>query len=102
MPETATRSSRVYLEPEVERALKNRLSRIEGQIRGVKRMLDEHQSCDEILVQMAAIKSAVNGAARQLLEGHMETCVLDSVRAGEGEAAFESLKGALAQYLKHA
>ena len=92
----------VYLEPEVERALVNRLSRMEGQIRGLKKMLEEHQSCDEILVQLAAIKSAVNGAARQLLEGHMETCVLDSIRSGEGEAAFESLKGAMAQYLRHA
>lgn len=92
----------VYLEPEVETALRNRLSRIEGQVRGVRRMLDEHQSCDEILVQLAAVKSAVNGAARQLLESHMATCVLDRVRSGEGEAAFESLKGALARYLKHA
>lgn len=92
----------VYLEPEVERALTNRLSRMEGQVRGIKKMLEEHQSCDEILVQLAAIKSAVNGAARQLLEGHMETCVLDSIRSGEGEAAFESLKGAMAQYLRHA
>lgn len=92
----------VYLEPEVERALTNRLSRIEGQIRGIKNMLEEHQSCDQILVQLAAIKSAVNGAARQLLEGHMETCVLESVRSGEGDEAFQSLKGAMAQYLKHA
>lgn len=99
---TETCAPEVYLEPEVERALVNRLSRIEGQIRGIKKMLEEHQSCDEILVQLAAIKSAVNGAARQLLEGHMETCVLESIRSGEGEAAFESLKGAMGRYLKHA
>lgn len=92
----------VYLEPDVEKALKDRLSRIQGQIGGVKRMLEEHESCDRILVQLAAIKSAVNGTARQLLEGHMETCVLESVRAGEGEEAFESLKGAMAKFLKHA
>lgn len=97
-----TCATEVYLEPSVERALRNRLSRIEGQVRGVKKMLEDHQSCDEILVQLAAIRSAVNGAARQLLEGHMETCVLDSVRSGEGEEAFHSLKGALAQYLRHA
>lgn len=92
----------VYLEESVERALRNRLSRIEGQVRGVKKMLEEHQSCDEILVQLAAIRNAVNGAARQLLEGHMETCVLESVRSGEGEEAFRGLKGALAQYIRHA
>lgn len=91
----------VYLDPDVEKALRNRLSRIEGQIGGVKTMLDEHQSCDDVLVQLAAVKSAVNGTARQLLEGHMETCVLESVRAGEGEEAFESLRGALARFMKH-
>lgn len=82
--------------------LRKRLSRIEGQVRGVKKMLEEHQSCDEMLVQLAAIRNAVNSASRQLLEGHMETCVLDSIRSGEGEEAFQSLKGALAQYIRHA
>ena len=91
----------VYLEPEVEEALRNRISRIQGQLGGIKRMLDQHESCDEILVQLAAVKQAVNGTARQLLEGHMETCVLESVRSGEGEEAFERLKGALGRFLKH-
>ena len=97
----ATCPPEVYLEPEVEEALRNRISRIQGQLGGVKRMLEEHESCDEILVQLAAVKSAVNGTARQLLEGHMETCVLESVRSGEGKEAFRSLKGALARFLKH-
>ena len=98
---TRTCAATVYLEPDVERSLQHRLSRIEGQVRGIKKMLAEHQSCDEILIQLAALKSAVNGAARELLEGHMETCVLESVRSGEGEAAFGSLKVALAQYVRH-
>lgn len=98
---TRTCDPEVYLEPDVERALVNRLSRIEGQVRGIKKMLEAQESCDEILTQLAAIKSAVNGTARQLLEGHMETCVLDSIRSGEGEAAFRSLKGAMGRYLKH-
>jgi len=101
MTETRTCPPEVYLDPEVETALRNRLRRIEGQLRGIRKMLEEHQSCDEILVQLAAAKQAVGGAARQLLEGHMETCVLESVRSGQGEAAFESLRGALARYLKH-
>lgn len=96
-----TCATEVYLDPKVERALVNRLSRIEGQVRGIKKMLAEHQSCDETLIQLAALKNAVNGTARQLLEGHMETCVLESVRSGEGEDAFTSLKDALAQYVRH-
>lgn len=100
MPETRIEPD-VYLDPRVERSLQNRLSRLEGQVRGVKRMLDERESCDDILAQLAAVKSAVNGAARELLEGHMETCVLESVEAGRGREAFDSLKGAMARYLKH-
>ncbi len=98
---TQTCAPTLYLDEAVERALTNRLNRLEGQVRGINRMLSEHQSCDDILVQVAAVKSAVNGVARALIEGHMETCVLQSVRSGEGEAAFESLKGALSQYLRH-
>jgi DNA-binding FrmR family transcriptional regulator len=91
----------IYLEEDVERSLRNRLSRIEGQVRGIKKMLAEHESCDEMLIQLAALKNAVNGAARELLEGHMETCVLERVRGGSGEEAFHSLKSALDQYLRH-
>jgi DNA-binding FrmR family transcriptional regulator len=92
----------VYLEERVERSLLNRLSRIEGQVRGIKKMLAEHQSCDEILIQLAALRHAVNATARELLEGHMETCVLESLRSGDDDAAFHSLKTALSQYIRHA
>jgi DNA-binding FrmR family transcriptional regulator len=101
MPRARTTSD-VYLEPEVEQALVNRLSRIQGQLEGVKRMLDQRKSCDDILVQMAAAKKALNSAAGQLLENHMETCVRDSVEHGDAAAALDSLRGALAKYLKHA
>ncbi|MFB6368187.1 MAG: metal-sensitive transcriptional regulator [Gemmatimonadota bacterium] len=102
MPDTRPRDTDVYLDPEVERQLANRLSRIQGQLEGVKRMLEEQQSCDDILVQMAAAKKAMNGAARQLLENHMETCVRDSVEGGDAGEALDSLRGALAKFLEHA
>ncbi len=101
MPEIQA-STDVYLEPEVEKRLKDRLSRIQGQLEGVKRMLDERKSCDDILVQMAAAKKAMNSAAGQLLESHMETCVRDSVEHGDAAAALDSLRGALAKFLRHA
>lgn len=101
MPTTPSPTD-VYLEPEVERALVNRLSRIQGQLEGVKRMLDERKSCDDILVQMAAAKKAMNSAAGQLLENHMETCVRDSVEHGDAGEALDSLRSALAKFLKHA
>lgn len=94
-------TERLYLDEETERGILNRLSRLEGQVRGIKKMLTQHESCDEILIQMAALKQAVNAVAVELLQGHMECCVLERVEAGEGREALESLKGALSRVLKH-
>lgn len=94
-------TERLYLEEEAERSIQNRLSRLEGQVRGIKKMLREHKSCDEILIQVAALKQAVNAVAVELLRAHMETCVLERVEAGEGKEALESLKGAVSRVLKH-
>lgn len=91
----------LYLTGEAERALYNRLSRLEGQVRGVKKMLAEHQSCDAMLVQVSAMKQAVNGIAAELLQAHMETCVLGRVEAGDGQRALASLRNALAKVMKH-
>ena len=89
-----------YLTGEAERAI-YRLSRLEGQVRGVKKMLAEHKSCDDMLVQVSALKQAVNGIAAELLQAHMETCVLGRVEAGEGQRALASLRNALAKVMKH-
>ena len=91
----------VYLDPEVEQELKNRLSRIEGHVRGIKRMLGEHASCEDLLIQLSAVRAAVNKTTARLLENHMETCVADCIRAGEGEQALRHLKGALSQVVKN-
>lgn len=91
----------VYLDAEVEEELQNRLSRIEGHVRGIKRMLSEHSSCEDLLIQLSAVRSALNQATARLLENHMETCVAEGVRAGQGEKALRQLKGALAQVVKN-
>lgn len=95
-------SDSVYLEEDAERRIRNRLRRLKGQVSGIERMLEAHKSCDDILVQIAALKQAVNGVAAELLQAHMETCVMACVEAGEGKEALESLKGALSRVLKHA
>ena len=92
----------VYLKPAVERRILNRLKRIEGQVRGVQRLVSAHHSCDDILIQVGAIKQAIGSVMVELLEGHMETCVAASVEKGQGKAALASLKGALAHALRHA
>jgi DNA-binding FrmR family transcriptional regulator len=90
-----------YLDPEVEEDLQNRLSRIEGHVRGIKRMLGEHASCNDLLIQLTAVRSAVNQTAARLLENHMDTCVADCMRAGQGEKALRELKAALTQVIKN-
>ncbi len=63
--------------PEEYKALVNRLSRIEGQVRGVRGMLEKDAYCVDILVQVAAVNSALNSFAKELLAQHMSTCVAD-------------------------
>jgi DNA-binding FrmR family transcriptional regulator len=89
------------LTEEAEGALQNRLSRLEGQVRGIKRLLAEHKSCDDLLVQVAALKQGVNALAAELLQAHMETCVLGRVEAGHGREALDSLRVALSRVMKH-
>ncbi len=101
LPTMASPVDDLYLTGDAERAIYNRLSRLEGQVRGVKKMLAEHKSCDEMLVQISALKQAVNGVAAELLQAHMETCVLGRIEAGEGERALRSLRNALAKVMKH-
>lgn len=68
-----------------------RLNRIEGQIRGVKGMIEKDIYCDDVLNQIAAIQSAMNGVGKLLLEGHMRSCVVDRIEAGDHEVIDELL-----------
>ena len=72
-----------------KRDLMNRLKRIEGQVRGLERMLEEDAYCPEILTQASAIHSALNSFCRVLLANHIRTCVSDDIRAGREETVDE-------------
>ncbi|WP_166242605.1 metal-sensitive transcriptional regulator [Paenibacillus turpanensis] len=72
-------------------ALTTRLNRIEGQIRGVKGMIEKDTYCDDVLNQIAAIQSALNSVGRLLLEGHMKSCVIERIQSGEHEVIDELL-----------
>ena len=63
--------------------LLNRLNRIEGQIRGIKNMVEKDAYCTDILVQVAAAIAALNSFSKVLLANHMRTCVVDDIRAGK-------------------
>lgn len=69
--------------------LVHRLNRIEGQVRGVRNMLDKNAYCTDILTQVAAINAALNSFSKVLLANHIRTCVADDIRAGNDEVIDE-------------
>lgn len=71
------------------RCLVNRLSRIEGQIRGIRGMLEKNAYCPDILAQVAAANAALNAFSRELLSQHIHTCVVRDIRDGRDAAADE-------------
>ena len=82
---TKERSEKEY------RDLCNRLSRIEGQVRGVRNMLESNAYCTDILLQVAAINAALHTFNKVLLANHIRTCVADDIRRGDDEAVEELL-----------
>ena len=89
-----------YIESELENNLQDRLSRIEGHVRGIKNMLAEHRDCDDILTQVSGVRAGINQVAILLLEGHLETCVAESLRSGDGAISLERFKSSLSRVLK--
>ena len=78
--------------PAEHKALLNRLSRIEGQVRGIRGMVEKDAYCVDILVQVAAANAALNSFSRELLAQHIGSCVADDLRAGSDEKLEELLR----------
>lgn len=68
---------------EEKRQLMNRLNRIEGQVRGIRGMVEKNAYCPDILMQVSAVSAALNAFNRELLAEHIKTCVADGIRAGD-------------------
>ena len=86
-------------DPEEKRKLMNRLSRIEGQIRGLKGMVEKDDYCADILTQAAAANAALNAFSRELLSNHMHSCVVRDIRDGRDET-IDELLGILQKMMK--
>lgn len=85
--------------PEEYRSLINRLNRIEGQVRGIRGMLENDAYCPDILIQAAAVNAAVNAFSRELLANHIRTCVADGIRGGD-DGAVDELISTLQKLMK--
>lgn len=75
--------------PEEYKKLIHRLNRIEGQIRGIKGMVENNAYCPDILIQSAAVNAAINAFNKELLANHIRTCVADNIRNGKDEVIDE-------------
>lgn len=82
-----------------KRLLINRLSRIEGQIRGIKTMVEKDAYCVDILTQSAAVKAAFNSFNKELLRRHMQGCVVRDIKAGD-ESAVDELMDIIIKLMK--
>ena len=81
------------------RDLINRLSRIEGQVRGIKRMVEEDVYCTDILIQVSAVNAALNSFNKVLLANHIRSCVAEDIREGK-EETIDELVGVLQKLMK--
>ena len=78
-----------HREPEEYGNLIKRLNKIEGQVRGIKKMVEEERYCVDILTQVSAVQSALNSFNKELLTSHINTCVVDKIREGNDEVVDE-------------
>ncbi|MDY5647681.1 MAG: metal-sensing transcriptional repressor [Lachnospiraceae bacterium] len=80
---------RKHREEEEYKDLMKRLNRIEGQVRGIKKMLEEERYCVDILTQVSAIQSALNSFNKELLSRHIKSCVVHDIRMGDDQVVDE-------------
>lgn len=81
------------------RSIINRLSRIEGHIRGIKTMVQENRDCPEVLTQIAAVRGALDRVARMILDEHLTECIARAAQEGNLEDEIEELKKALDRFI---
>ena len=90
--------SHIHQHTETKNVL-NRLSRATGHLESIKKMVEEGRDCGDVLIQLAAVRSAINNVGRIILADHMEHCSADAVENGDHEA-LDRFNSAIAQFLK--
>lgn len=84
-----------YLDTE---AVTKRLKRIEGQVRGVVKMVEDGKSCEDILIQISSVRSSLTKTGQFILEEHLNQCVIDGIRKGRATETIRKLSAALEQF----
>ncbi len=81
------------------KAVINRLSRAIGHLESIRRMVEEGRDCSEVLIQLSAVKSAINNTGKVILQDHIQHCIVDAVKDGDMEA-LEELNKAIDRFMK--
>ena len=82
------------------RDMLNRLSRIEGQVRGIRKMVENDVYCPDILIQVSAVSAALNSFNKVLLAEHLRSCVVDDIKEGKEDEAIDELVRVLQKLMK--
>lgn len=90
------------VDPEIKIANLKRLRRIEGQIRGLQKMVEEDRYCTEIITQIASVQEALRGVARQLMRNHLKHCATTAIKQGpvEAEAMYDEILDTVYRHLR--
>ncbi|RIK74671.1 MAG: transcriptional regulator [Planctomycetota bacterium] len=86
-------------EQELQQNMQTRLSRIEGQVRGVGKMLEEQRPCMEVLQQLASVQAALRGVSKRVLRNYLERCATEAIRSGDN-AIYDELMDAIYKFAK--
>jgi CsoR family transcriptional regulator, copper-sensing transcriptional repressor len=101
VPGARMESPHGYIKAKDKEKIQNRLRRIEGQVRGVQRMVDEEAYCVDVLTQISSVVSAMEKVGALLLKDHVEHCVRESIEKGEGaDEKIEELTSAVERFLR--
>ena len=77
----------VAVDPETKRTVLNRLRRIEGQVRGLQKMVEEERYCADVLTQVSSVQEALRGVGRTLMRNHLKHCATTAIRSGDNDSA---------------
>jgi DNA-binding FrmR family transcriptional regulator len=91
------------VDPEIKRAVLTRLRRIEGQMRGLQKMVDEERYCADVLTQVSSVQEALRGVGRSLLHNHLKHCATQAIRSGDpgqADAMYEELMDLMSRSLR--
>lgn len=89
--ECCARKKHTPRDEENKKTLQNRLNRMIGQLNGIKNMVEENRYCGDILIQIAAVQSALQNLGYMVLQDHMETCVVEEIRQGNADIVDEAV-----------